>query len=149
KHGSSQKFHCALAAGDVVKGRDGGHNGEVEGSIIATRLLWALGFAADRVYPVRVRCRGCASGPWSTGGHVGEVHDSEPAVTDRTPAGHEMKEAWQPAGWRWKDLELIDEAQGGAPQEHRDALKLLAVFMQHADTHRSQQRLLCLPGGLA
>src|SRR5262249_28047399 len=38
--------------------------------------------------------------------------------------------------------------QGGAPREQRDALKLLAVFMQHADTHTAQQRLLCLPGGL-
>jgi hypothetical protein len=149
KHGSSQKFHCALASGEVVKVRYGEHNGEVEGSIIATRLLWVLGFGADRVYPVRVRCRGCASDPWSTGGRAGEVHEFDPAVIERKPAGHEMKEGSQPAGWRWKDLDLIDDAQGGAPQKQRDALKLLAVFMQHADTHRSQQRLLCLPGGLA
>ena len=32
--------------------------------------------------------------------------------------------------------------------EQVDALRLLAVFMQHTDTKPRQQRLLCLPGGL-
>src|SRR5262249_14781572 len=36
----------------------------------------------------------------------------------------------------------------GAPLAQRDALKLLAVFMQHTDSKPQQQRLLCLPGGL-
>src|SRR5262245_43925684 len=49
RSGTSPKFSCALAGGDVVKVRYGASNGEVEGSVLATRLLWALGFAADRV----------------------------------------------------------------------------------------------------
>ena len=35
---------------------------------------------------------------------------------------------------------------GGAPLAHRDALKLLAVFIQHTDSKPEQQRLMCAPG---
>jgi hypothetical protein len=46
--------------------------------------------------------------------------------------------------WSWKELDTIDEEAGGAPLAHRDALKLMAVFIQHTDTKPQQQRLLCL-----
>ena len=36
---------------------------------------------------------------------------------------------------------------GGAPKAQRDALKLLAVFIQHSDNKVQQERLLCPPGG--
>jgi hypothetical protein len=148
RNGTSPKFSCALANGDVVKVRYGARNGEVEGSVLATRLLWALGFAADRVYPVRVRCRGCSADPWNSRGQAAEIHDFDPAVIERKPAGHEMSLPKKRAGWAWTELDLVDEAQGGAPQPQRDALKLLAVMMQHTDSRSQQQRLLCLPGGL-
>jgi hypothetical protein len=38
----------------------------------------------------------------------------------------------------------VDEEQGGAPRAQRDALTLLAVFMQHTDSKRAQQRIVCL-----
>src|SRR5262249_31926172 len=41
------------------------------------------------------------------------------------------------------ELSLVKEAAGGAPVEQRDALKLLAVFMQHTDSKAEQQRLIC------
>ena len=148
RSGTTPKFSCALADGDVVKVRYGAHNHEVVGSVLATRLLWALGFAADRVYPVRVRCRGCSSDPWNSRGLAAETHDFDQAVIERKPSGHEMSQGKKRAGWAWKELELIDPARGGAPQAHRDALKLLAVLIQHTDTRPQQQRLLCLPGGL-
>jgi hypothetical protein len=144
----SRKFHCVLPDGDVVKVRYGAHNGEVEASVVATRLLWALGFAADRVYPVRVECRGCSADPWNHKEPVGEVHEFELAAIERKPRGHEMRKGDRRAGWTWPELNLVDERQGGAPPAQRDALKLLAVFMQHSDTHPRQQRLLCLSGGL-
>jgi len=145
KHGASRKFHCKLANGDVVKVRYGASNGEVQGSVLATRLLWALGFAADRVYPVRVSCRGCSSDPWTSRGSSGEVHEFDPAVIERKPVGRLMwEEADEKSGWSWSELDLVDAAQGGAPQAHVDALKLIAVFMQHTDTKSQQQRLLCL-----
>jgi len=145
-HGKSSKFHCVLRDGEVVKVRYGAHNGEVEGSVLATRLLWALGFAADRVYPVRVRCRGCSSDPWKNRGGGNEEHDFDPAVIEHQPDGHEMTVGNRKAGWAWSELDLVDENQGGAPAAHRDALKLLAVFMQHTDTEAPQQRLLCSTG---
>ena len=58
-----------------------------------------------------------------------------------------MKAAKGP-GWAWPELALVDEAQGGAPRAQRDALTLLAVFMQHTDNKPEQQRLLCLSGGM-
>jgi hypothetical protein len=71
----------------------------------------------------------------------------DPAAIERKPKGHEMKSE-NKGGWAWSELDLVDEHQGGAPIAHRDALKLLAVFMQHTDTKPEQERLLCLPGGL-
>jgi hypothetical protein len=38
----------------------------------------------------------------------------------------------------------VDEGAGGAPVAQRDALKLLAVFLQHTDNKQEQQKLLCL-----
>jgi hypothetical protein len=146
--GTSQKFDCAVGEGDVAKVRYGATNGKVQGAVLATRLLWALGFGADRLYPVRVICRGCSSDPWTKRERVtgGQVFD--PAAIERKPKGHEMKSE-NKGGWAWPELDLVDEQQGGAPKAQRDALKLLAVFMQHTDTKPEQERLLCLPKGRA
>src|SRR3954463_15217403 len=42
--GHTRKFDCAVGPGDVVKVRYGATNGHVEGAVLATRVLWALGF---------------------------------------------------------------------------------------------------------
>src|SRR5688572_19076643 len=57
--GRSPKFACSIGGNDEVKVKYGGTNGEVYGEVGASRLLWALGFGADHMYPVRVICRGC------------------------------------------------------------------------------------------
>lgn len=149
--GKTPKFSCAVGADDDVKVKYGLDNGEVYGEVAGTRLLWALGFGADRMYPVRVVCRGCPS--TITGSGLTRTSNGlilEPAVIERKAAGHEV-ETRPGEGWSWKELDLVDEAVGGAPIEQRDALKLLAVLMQHADTKPEQQRLVCLdemkPGG--
>src|SRR5262249_44767624 len=140
RHGATRKFHCTLGNGDVVKVRYGAHNGEIQGSVLATRLLWALGFPADRVYPVRVTCRGCSADPWRTGGHRNEVREFDPAVIERKAIGHEMfEEDDKKSGWSWREIDLVDARLGGAPQAQRDGLKLLAVFMQHTDSKSQQQ----------
>jgi hypothetical protein len=59
------------------------------------------------------------------------------------------EDAAKKSGWSWPELDLVEPSLGGAPQSQRDALKLLAVFMQHTDTKPQQQRLLCLPEGLS
>ena len=48
-----------IAPDDEVKVKFGGANGEVYAEVASTRLLWALGFGADRMYPVKVLCRKC------------------------------------------------------------------------------------------
>jgi hypothetical protein len=145
--GTSLKFYCDLGDGDVVKVRYGQDNGKIVGEVLATRLLWALGFGADHVYPVRLTCRGCSPDPWHHRARVpGAVQVFDPADIERKPKGKELETA-KKSGWEWPELNLIDEGAGGAPQVQRDALKLLAVFMQLTDTKEEQQRLLCLPGG--
>jgi hypothetical protein len=144
--GTTQKFQCAIHEGDVVKVRYGTDNGKVEGAVLASRLLWALGFGADRVYPVHVTCRGCSSDPWKKRQRVPGEQVFDPAAIERKPSGHEMKSE-NKGGWAWPELDLVNEADGGAPHAQRDALKLLAVLMQHTDTKPEQERLLCLPKG--
>jgi hypothetical protein len=62
--GSTPKFTCALPSGRELKVRYGETNGEVYAQVVATRLLWALGFGANRMYPVKVVCHGCPPNPF-------------------------------------------------------------------------------------
>jgi membrane-associated phospholipid phosphatase len=64
------------------------------------------------------------------------------AVIERKMPAHEIPGT--PEAWSWPELDLIREEAGGAPLAHRDALKLLAVFLQHTDSKPEQQRLVCL-----
>lgn len=136
--GRSPKYACRIGKDDEVKVKFGGTNAEVYAEVAATRLLWALGFAADRMYPVRVICRGC---PETLGGIARENNETifDPATIERKLPAREFGESWS-----WKELDLVDEKAGGAPRAHRDALKLLAVFLQHTDTKPQQQRVVCL-----
>jgi hypothetical protein len=140
--GNSPKFACQTRSGDRLKVKHGTENGEVYGEVLATRLLWALGFGADRMYVVNVICRGC---PESLGG-IGRPDDERrfyPAVVERVMPGREWPEDGQ-RGWSWEELDTIPPAERRAAQAQRDALKLLAVFMQHTDSKPEQQRILCL-----
>ena len=47
-------------------------------------------------------------------------------------------------GWAFSELDHVDAAKGGAPREHVDALRLLAVFLAHWDNKTENQRLVCL-----
>jgi hypothetical protein len=136
--GLSPKFACIIRDDDEVKVKFGGRNGEVYGEVLATRLLWALGFPADRMYPVNVICKGCPAEFLGIERPNGESR-FDPAVIERKAGGTE----WGDKGWSWKELEEIDGERGGAPRAHRDALKLLAVFMQHGDSKPVQQRIVC------
>lgn len=140
--GASPKFACLIGKNDEVKVKFGGNNGEVFGEVLATRLLWALGFGADRMYPVNVVCRGC---PESLGGITRPGNESrfDPAVIERKMDGLEWPRTGK-QGWSWEELDRLDPESGGAPRSHRDALKLLAVFLQHTDSKPEQQRILCL-----
>jgi hypothetical protein len=136
--GHSPKFAC-VSKGDDLKVKFGAANAEVFAEVAATRLLWALGFGADRMYPVRVVCRGC---PDSLPGILrpsGEMM-FDPATIERKMAGDELK---PDSSWVWAELDQVREDRGGAPRAHRDALKLMAVFLQHTDSKPEQQRIVC------
>ena len=137
--GASPKFAC-LRGDEELKVKYGGNNAEVYAEVAATRLLWALGFGADTMYPVRVICDGC---PQSLAGMPRENDQwlFDPATIERKMNAREFPEN---DTWSWRELESIREELGGAPRAHRDALKLLAVFLQHTDTKPQQQRLVCL-----
>ena len=57
--GKTPKFACKTDENDQLKVKFGGDNGEVYAEMLASRLLWALGFGADHMYSVRVVCRDC------------------------------------------------------------------------------------------
>ncbi len=141
--GRSPKFTCAVAKNDEVKVKYGGGNGEAFAEVAATRLLWALGFGADRMYPVKVVCRGCPSD--LAGGTVvdADTVSFEVAAIERKIDGLELV-TQEGEGWSWPELDLLSLEAGGASRAHRDGLKLLAVFLQHTDSKPQQQRLICL-----
>ena len=136
--GRSPKFACVTPEGDELKVKYGGTNGEVYGEVAATRLLWTLGFGADRMYSVRVVCKGCPEFAGSIRTATGE-RIIDPAAVERQIAGREVLDRWS-----WKELDLVDPAQGGASVAERDAMKLLAVLLQHADSKPEQHRVICL-----
>jgi hypothetical protein len=93
-----------------------------------------------------VTCRGCSSNPWTQRQPVPGQQVFDLAAIEREPQGDRMVSEHE-GGWTWPELDLIQEARGGAPLAQRDALKLIAVLMQHSDNKPVQERLLCLPGG--
>jgi hypothetical protein len=146
--GHTPKFHCRHERA-TLKVKWGEDNGEVYAEVAGTRLFWALGFGADRDYPVRVECSGCADDPWRDRkphpGHVPPVF--APAVVERKLPGRTIAER-RDQGWTWAEFARIDPAAGGAPRAHTDALKLLGAFVQHRDSKADNQRLTCLPDGV-
>ena len=84
--GRSPKFACMRAGDDELKVKFGGTNGEVYGEVAASRLLWALGFGADHMYPVKVICHGC---PEEFGGILRDNGDRifDPATIERKMPG--------------------------------------------------------------
>lgn len=138
--GASPKFACRLPDGDQLKVKYGAANGEVYGEVVASRLLWALGFGADHMYSVRVICRGC---PEKVGGLRRDNGDRivDPAAVERKFPGRELADEWG-----WDELELVSEEAGGATIAERDAFKLLAVLLQHSDSKAKNQRVVCAGG---
>jgi hypothetical protein len=143
--GSTLKFECALPSGRALKVRYGKDNGEVYAQVAATRLLWALGFAATRMYPVTLVCRGCPPHPFKdqTAAPQSRLTTFDPATIE-VKADGETIETKPDEGWSWDELDLVDEKTGGASVRERDALKLLAVLMQHSSSKAINQRILCL-----
>ena len=143
--GKSPKFTCETEPGHEVKVKYGPRNGEVIGEVLSSRLFWALGFPADRMYPVRVRCHGCPKDPAAGPEKGGDVVEFDPAAIEQKLPGRPM-ETRQDSGWKWSELDLIGPEAGAGARGQRDALKLLAAVLQHTDSKATNQRVLCPKG---
>jgi len=141
--GHTPKFGCSVDGRHVLKVRYGRDNGEVYAGVAATRLLGALGFGADSLYPVHVVCRHCPNGLASEGSRVNDGISFDIAAVEQKFPGEDVVARDSGLGWAWPELATVNPAAGGAPLAHRDALKLLAVLIQHTDNKAEQQRLIC------
>lgn len=159
--GTTPKFECELppAPGqrakpkhDIVKVKYGEKNGEVYAEVAASRLLWALGFQADVMYPARVTCRNCPDDPfaasstdWQRGSPGdGSTREFDPAVVERESGSKVEVPGYE--GWAFPELDTLTASGGGATRAQIDALKLLAVFIQHSDSKPGQQEIVCQEG---
>jgi hypothetical protein len=140
--GSSPKFACQLGPDDVVKIKYGKSNPEVYGVVAASRLFWALGFGADRWYPVSVTCHGCPRDPHTDKTPSIMTVTFPIAALERTESGRTI-ETYADQGWAWPELINVSPELGGAAQEQREALELLAIMIQHTDSKPEQQRIIC------
>jgi hypothetical protein len=153
--GKTPKFECKItsvesADGKVqtlgpdldeepVKVKFGADDNEVYAEIVATRLMWALGYYADAWFPVKVECHNCPENVVSGSGPAA-TRTFDPATIVRKFPWKKMTESGKDEqGWSWKEL----DSANGRPTYERDGLKLLAAFMQHSDNKPPQQRLVC------
>ena len=143
KQTGTPKFDCAITPDDEIRVKYGRENGEIYSEVASSRLLWALGFGADRVYPVKVVCKGCPADPMKADKKAEGSREFAAAIVERKLPGDEI-ELRKDSGWAWVELNFVDATSGGAPLAHRDALKLLAAMIQHTDSKPQQQRLMCL-----
>jgi hypothetical protein len=148
--GATPKFECEIAPKDVVKVKYGLDNGEVFAEVAASRLFWALGFLADRMYPVKVTCLNCPPDPhkastvdWGLGRPSNlATRVFDPAAIERPFDGKEI-EVPKFKGWSWRELDEVTDNEAGASRAHVDALKLLAAFIQHVDSKAENQAIVC------
>ena len=148
--GTSFKFDCALADGEVIRVKYG-HEPEIHAEVAATRLLAALGYASDHVYLVpHLRCHGCPANPFIAMlvlDAIGASSPRAPGYADFQWVAVERKfeapaiEDDSHKGWAWWELKYL-----AAPREEIDALRLLAVFLAHWDNKADNQRLVCMDG---
>jgi hypothetical protein len=140
------------------RAEDAKENGEVFSEAAGTRLMWALGFYADGVYPVKVRCYGCPERPFEAYARPGDTKaGGERADRDFFFGAAEVKldgkkieqdgVADDKQGFSWtSDLPLIQETSGGSPRKVLEGWKLFAAFTYHSDNKPANQRLVCPKG---
>ena len=149
--GNTPKFACVLPDGATirVKYSDGSKDGnrEIFSAVAAAKLMWALGFVSDPIYPIVLDCQDCPANPMSGEGARAKrsyLATFQPELSRLVMVDGDDADQ----GWRWGE---VDEAIANLPEgpqrarqrTHFDALTLLAVFIQHGDRKPEQQRLEC------
>ncbi|MCB0411625.1 MAG: hypothetical protein KDD22_03820 [Bdellovibrionales bacterium] len=145
----------------------GEFNGEILGEILGTRLLWALGFYADQMFYVdEVLCFGCSTDPFrsrkaypaESGVRVrfhgaaiekkipGDNIEYSKGILRKKPGSSEhIREEISAGGVSFAEMmKYLPKSHAHEERAQRDALRLLAVFMQHVDLKADNQRLTCL-----
>jgi hypothetical protein len=123
---------------EPVKVKFGRDNRETYAEAASTRLLWALGFYADGIFPVRVTCLNCPADPQRASGTKG-THVFNEGVIERKAKGRKMYEVPnEEQGWSWKELDTV-----ARPSYEKDGLRMIAAFIIHSDNKPAQQRLVC------
>ena len=162
--GYSPKFKCLDQNGKKVKVKYfNGDNRELFGEVAASGLFASLGFLTDQNRMVQVDCRNCPpNDPWSwvdprngilqkglaEGKTINQIKAER--QSEITPLRHfafaavEKKVKGEQIGlWGWDELFRLDKTS--TPVAERDALKLLAALVQHADNGANQNEMICLP----
>jgi len=139
-------------------------NDGIWGEMLSGRLLWALGFKTNYYFPVQLICRNCPTAPWrytrlklQLDGPVTNPEDqaflSAPRVTLEIPDAeivikHDDTdiERTPHQGWSWDEFDVLTatDERGAQLRAERDALALIAAFIQHFDNKPEQQALVCL-----
>jgi len=156
--GTTPKFDCRLRTGEKIKVKYGWTR-EIPTEVAATHLLRRLGFGADYVWRVdTLRCFGCVISPFHVrslmkmirldrafDSHLNYQHpiDFVNVSVERKLPGESI-EAGPLEGWGFDELARIDQSAGGARPAEVDALRLMAVFLNHWDNKPSNQRLVCV-----
>ena len=115
--GATPKFDCVFEGGEVLKVKYG-RNPEVHSEAVATRLLAALGFGADRMYVVKtLRCFGCRLDPYTAGnklpGDESRFVDFHNVAVERRLEGKAIEGDGTP-GWGWEELEKAQATERGS-----------------------------------
>jgi hypothetical protein len=151
--GKTPKFTCRTPDGRSIRvkyfnGDPATGNREVFAEVVATRLFWALGFLADRVYPVTVNCQDCPADPMrGTGPRAARqfLGVTEPHFEGSLILSHaNLDQGWKFGEFAQAIASLPDGPEKTARRTQFDALTLLAVFIQHGDRKPPNQRLVCL-----
>jgi hypothetical protein len=155
--GTTSKFDCVLADGERIRVKYG-LTPEIHAEVAATRLLTALGFGADASWMVRrVQCYGCPRWPFYSRQIAERLHldnflrdridyddsqDFEWVSVERRDRTRDLKFGNE-EGWAFHELSKIDAGAGGATDAEVDALRLMAMFLNHWDNKSANQRLVC------
>lgn len=133
-HGMTKKFYCSVDDTHGVKFKYKFEDGEIMSEIVATRLFWALGFGADRMYWIdQLNCTGCTEDPF-TDRRIDP--SANPRVFTSLAAERKFSDERLKGGWTFHELM-------SNPSRERDALRLLAVLVQHADNKPENQDVAC------
>jgi hypothetical protein len=157
--GTTSKFDCSLEDGARIRVKYG-WTPEIHAEVAAAHLVSAVGFGADDMAIARrLRCYGCPRWPMFTRQAADRLHlhkllqkiidydrhaDFEWVSIERRSTFIELKFG-EEEGWSWNELSTINPALGGAGHAEVDALRLMAMFLNHWDNKPSNQRLACPP----